>query len=156
MILDAFSRRIIGWALERYLDTRLTAKALLMALAHRTVAPGLVHHSDRGLQYASQEYIDILEKHDITISMSRTGNPYDNAKIESFMRTLKYEEVHINEYDSLLDARKNIERFLITVYNHRRLHSSLGYVPPAEFEASHRNVRYTEHLPVDPNLTVSF
>lgn len=148
VILDAFSRRVIGWALERYLDTRLTVGALLMALAHRTVRPGLVHHSDRGLQYASQAYVDLLEDHRIAISMSRTGNPYDNAKIESFMKTLKYEEVHTNDYASLFEAKQHIAHFLTTIYNHRRLHSSLGYVPPDEFEASYHNRQASEQVPV--------
>ncbi len=139
VLLDAFTRRVIGWALERYLDTRLTSEALMMALAGRQVRPGLVHHSDRGRQYASQQYVALLEQNDITISMSRSGNPYDNAKAESFMKTLKYEEVYINEYHSLLEARKNIGRFIDIVYNHKRLHSALGYLPPAEFEARYIN-----------------
>ena len=148
VLLDAFTRRVIGWALERYLDTRLSSEALTMALADRQVRPGLVHHSDRGRQYASQEYIALLDKNDITISMSRSGNPYDNAKAESFIKTLKYEAVYLNEYGSLLDARDNIGRFITIVYNHKRLHSSLGYLPPAEFEALHSNHMHRDPVPL--------
>ena len=136
VILDAFSRRCIGWALEIYLDARLTLAALRMALSARPVLPGLVHHSDRGVQYACGEYTALLRFHDIGISMSRRGNPYDNAKAESFMKTLKYEEIHLNEYENLTQARKDIGHFLESVYNQKRLHSALGYVPPAEFEVA--------------------
>ena len=136
VVLDAFSRRCIGWCLERHLQTELTLAALRMALAGRTVAPGLVHHSDRGVQYAAHAYTDLLTAHGIRISMSRRGNPYDNAQAESFMKTLKYEEVHINDYEHLEDARASIGHFLEEVYNHKRLHSALGYCPPAEFEAA--------------------
>jgi len=134
-ILDAFSRRVVGWALDRHLDDELTLTALRMALAKRVVAPGLVHHSDRGSQYASHDYIALLETNQIRISMSRKGNPWDNAACESFMKTLKYEEVYRNEYRDLAEARVSISEFLEKVYNQKRLHSALGYVPPAEFEA---------------------
>jgi transposase InsO family protein len=134
-ILDAFSRRVIGWALDRNLDDGLTLTALRMALAKRVVAPGLVHHSDRGSQYASRDYIALLETNQIRISMSRKGSPWDNAACESFMKTLKYEEVYRNEYRDLAEARASIGEFLEKVYNQKRLHSALGYVPPAEFEA---------------------
>lgn len=137
IVLDAFSRRCIGWALESYLDARLSVAALKMAVATRTVAPGLVHHSDRGVQYACGEYTQLLQAHGIQISMSRRGNPYDNARAESFMKTLKYEEVYLNEYETLSQARRDIGHFLESVYNQKRLHSALGYVPPAEFEAAH-------------------
>jgi putative transposase len=136
VILDAFSRRCIGWCLERHLQTELTLAALRMALASRAVQPGLVHHSDRGVQYAAHAYTDLLTAHGIQISMSRRGNPYDNAQAESFMKTLKYEEVHINDYETLEEARASIGYFLERVYNHKRLHSALGYCPPAEFEAT--------------------
>lgn len=134
VILDAFSRRVIGWALDRTLEDKLTMEALRMALDRRSPASGLVHHSDRGVQYASGEYTGLLKVHHITISMSRKGNPYDNAFCESFMKTLKYEEVHRQEYRDLADARASIEDFLERVYNQRRLHSALGYSAPARFE----------------------
>ncbi len=134
-ILDAFSRRVIGWALDRHLDDELTLTALRMAIAHRSPSAGLVHHSDRGSQYASRDYIELLAAHQIRTSMSRKANPWDNAACESFMKTLKYEEVYRNEYRDLAEARAAIGKFLETVYNQKRLHSSLGYLPPAEFEA---------------------
>ena len=134
VLLDAYSRRCIGWALERYLDAELALAALQMALATRPLRPGLVHHSDRGVQYASQAYTTLLQAHGIRISMSRTGNPYDNAQAESFIKTLKYEEVHLFEYQNFAEARGRIGQFIEEVYNEKRLHSALGYRPPAEFE----------------------
>jgi putative transposase len=134
VVLDAFSRRVIGWALGRTLEASLALTALRMALIERQPAPGLVHHSDRGVQYASQDYTETLQQHNATISMSRKGNPYDNAACESFMKTLKYEEVYRNEYRDFDEARASIGEFLERVYNQKRFHSALGYVPPAEFE----------------------
>jgi putative transposase len=134
VILDAFSRKVIGWALERTLEATLTIGALKMAIRCGRVQPGLVHHSDRGSQYADSGYTDLLKDQDVEISMSRRGNPYDNAKAESFMKTLKYEEVYRTEYRDLTDARNQIRRFIEDVYNQKRLHSALGYRSPVEFE----------------------
>jgi transposase InsO family protein len=134
VILDAFSRRVIGWALGRTLEAELALAALRMAIARARVAPGLVHHSDRGVQYASHEYVELLTKHGIVISMSRRGNPYDNAHAESFIKTLKYEEVYRTEYLDFADARRRIGKFIEGVYNRKRLHSALGYLSPADFE----------------------
>ena len=135
VILDAHSRRVIGWAVDRTMEDVLTLDALQMALARRQVRPGLVHHSDRGSQYASSDYTNVLKENGIEISMSRKANPWDNAACESFMKTLKYEEVHRNEYRDLDEARREIGAFLEKIYNHKRLHSALGYLPPAEFES---------------------
>jgi putative transposase len=135
VVLDAFSRRVIGWALGRTLEAELAVMALRMALLERKPAPGLVHHSDRGVQYASRVYTEILQQHQSKISMSRKSNPYDNATCESFIKTLKYEEVYRNEYRDFQEARSCIGEFLERVYNRKRLHSALGYVPPAEFES---------------------
>ena len=143
VILDAFSRREIGWALNRTLEAALTLEALHMALARRrSRGAGLVHHSDRGVQYASADYTQLLTDHGIRISMSRKGNPWDNAACESFMKTLKYEEVYRTEYRDLAEAQASIGVFLEKVYNQKRLHSALGYLPPAEFE---RGLRVQNH-----------
>jgi putative transposase len=150
-ILDAYSRRVIGWALDRNLDDELTLTALGMALANRRPLPGLVHHSDRGSQYASGDYIGLLETNQIRISMSRRGNPWDNAACESFMKTLKYEEVYRNEYRDLAEARASIGEFLEKIYNQKRLHSALGYVSPAEFEAQ-RAAQTVEAAARQPSL----
>ena len=134
VILDAWSRRCIGWALDRTLDASLALNALDSALASRSAPKGLIHHSDRGVQYASKAYVDTLRTAGIEISMSRRGNPYDNAKAERFIRTLKYEEVYLYEYESLEEARSRIGYFIDQLYNRKRLHSALDYKPPAEFE----------------------
>jgi putative transposase len=134
VVLDAFSRRVIGWALGRTLEAELAIAALRMALLERQPSPGLIHHSDRGVQYASHVYTEVLKQHGATVSMSRKGNPYDNAACESFMKTLKQEEVYRNEYRDFQDAHGSIGEFLERVYNQKRLHSALGYLPPAEFE----------------------
>jgi len=136
VVLDAYSRRVIGWALDRTLEDDLAIAALQMAFDRRKPQEGLTHHSDRGIQYASHDYTALLKDHGVTISMSRKGNPYDNAFCESFMKTLKYEEVHRQDYRDLADARASIERFLEKIYNGKRLHSALDYRPPIEFELS--------------------
>jgi putative transposase len=134
-ILDAFSRKVIGWAFSRWIDTRLTLQALDRALASRTVCPGLIHHSDQGVQYAATAYVERLRANGIAISMAGTGNPYENAQAESFFKTLKSEEVYLKEYATFADAEANLARFIEDVYNAKRLHSSLQYRPPNEFEA---------------------
>jgi putative transposase len=135
-VLDAFSRRCVGWHLARDMTTQLTLVALQRAIALRQPPAGLIHHSDRGVQYASRDYVAQLEQIGALISMSAAGNPYDNAKAESFFKTLKYEEVYLNEYRSFADAEANLTVFIEQVYNRKRLHSSLGYLPPEEFEAT--------------------
>jgi putative transposase len=134
VVLDAYSRLVIGWALERTLEAKLAMGALQMALAKRGPIAGVIHHSDRGVQYACGDYTQLLKKHGFKISMSRKANPYDNAKAESFMKTLKHEEINRVEYRDLAEARRGIRHFLERTYNRKRLHSALGYRPPAEFE----------------------
>jgi putative transposase len=134
VILDGFSRKVVGWALDRTLASRLASRALEQAIVKRQPPPGLVHHSDRGVQYASEEYIAILEKQRMIPSMSRPANPYDNASCESFIKTLKREEIYANQYDDLEHLRTNIEEFIDRYYNRQRLHSALGYRSPEEFE----------------------
>ena len=134
VILDAYSRKVVGWEVSRQMTTTLTRNALERAIAARQPAPGLVHHSDRGVQYASVEYTNLLAKHKIMPSMSRPANPYDNAACESFMKTLKREEINAGDYRDLEDLRQHLEEFIDRYYNQVRLHSALGYQSPAEFE----------------------
>lgn len=136
-VLDAYSRKCVGWHLSRFIDTRLTLWALEMALATRRAAAGLIHHSDQGVQYASSEYVLRLEEAGARISMAAVGNPYENAKAESFFRNLKMEEVYLKDYRDFEEAQENIGQFIEEVYNQKRLHSSLGYLPPVEFETLH-------------------
>jgi len=142
IVLDAFSRKIVGWALETHLQAALAIAALDMAIAQRRPTPGtLIHHSDRGVQYACGDYTAILKAHDIQASMSRVGNPYDNAKAESFMKTLKQEEVDGTAYRDVADARARIGSFIETVYNRQRLHSALDYLSPEEYERNAPRLR---------------
>jgi len=134
-ILDLYSRKIVGWAISRRIDTELCVTALQMALQTRR-ARGCIHHSDRGAQYASASYVALLRQHQLQISMSAKANPYDNAFMESFYKTLKYEEVHLWNYETYEDVIERLPFFIEEVYNRRRLHSSIGYVPPVEFEAA--------------------
>jgi transposase InsO family protein len=133
-ILDACSRKIIGYAISRSLETTLTLEALRMAIANRKPITGVIHHSDQGVQYAADEYITELKKYGFAISMSRSGNPYDNATMESFFKTLKYEEVYLCEYETYEDVLERIPYFIEAVYNHKRLHSGIGYLTPEEYE----------------------
>lgn len=135
VILDAFSRKVIGWAISLRIDTELTRAALRMAIETRRPPAGCIHHSDRGVQYAAHEYVDDLKAAGLQISMSRKGNPYDNAQAESFMKTLKSEEVYLWDYETFEDVRKRIPYFIEEVYNEARLHSALGYCPPNEYES---------------------
>jgi putative transposase len=139
ILMDAYSRRVVGWELGEDLRAELALSALNRALADRHVEPGIVHHSDRGVQYCSQTYVERLQAYGFAISMSRAGNPYDNAKAESFMKTLKSEEVYLHQYRDQEEARASIQRFIEEVYNGKRLHSSLGYLSPAKFEEQHGN-----------------
>jgi putative transposase len=140
VVIDRYSRRVVGWSLDRSLAVRLAVTALQRAIDSRQPRPGLVHHSDRGVQYASREYVEMLKTHDITPSMSRAANPYDNAACESFMKTLKYEEIHCRQYHTMEELSANIEAFIDQYYNRERLHSALGYRSPAEFEAAAQRV----------------
>jgi len=133
-ILDAYSRKVIGYAVSTRLDTALTMEALRMAIAVRKLGPGIIHHSDQGVQYASGEYIDELKRRGFEISMARVGNPYENARMESFFKTLKYEEVYLCEYVTLQDVMTRLPYFIEKVYNQKRLHSALGYQSPNDFE----------------------
>jgi putative transposase len=133
-ILDRFSRKVIGWAVSKRLDRELSLEALRVALEQRNPPAECIHHSDRGVQYACWDYVNLLQEKGFKISMSRAGNPYDNAHAESFFKTLKYEEVHLWNYETYKDVLQRLPYFIEEVYNKKRLHSSIGYIPPEEFE----------------------
>ena len=154
IVRDAFSRRIVGWNLAPKIITELALTALRNAIESRQPAPGLIHHSDRGVQYASTAYVDMLLLRGMIPSMSRPGNPYDNAKCERFMKTLKQEEIHCREYRDIEDLRSNIDAFIDRYYNARRLHSALGYLSPDEFEKRAAESTTTE-IPPAPRLSFS-
>ena len=139
VVLDAFSRKVVGWSVDRTLQSRLPLRALQKAIANRQPPPGLIHHSDRGVQYACEGYIRVLRDHQMMPSMSRPGNPYDNASCESFIKTLKREEIYANEYRDLEHMVESVEKFIEHYYNRCRLHSALGYRPPEEFEEESGN-----------------
>jgi putative transposase len=146
-ILDRYSRKVIGWAISQRIDAELCVAALKVALEQRQSPPGCIHHSDRGLQYACAEYIALLQQAQMQISMSRTANPYDNAHMESFFKTLKYEEVHLANYQTYEDVVRRVPHFIEDVYNSKRLHSALGYRPPKEYEMAIQSTTKTAGRP---------
>ena len=151
VILDLCSRKAIGYAISRNIDTALSLSALRMAIQSRNPFPGVIHHSDRGVQYAAHDYVDELKSHGFQISMSRSGNPYDNAFAESFMKTVKTEEVYLWEYRTLEDVLRRLPYFIEQVYNQKRLHASLDYVPPSEYEAMLINQNQKAPCPIALN-----
>ena len=146
VILDVFSRRVIGWAISKSIDRTLTLTALRMAIRQRQPHSGVIHHSDRGVQYACEDYVELLKEDGFQVSMSAKGDPYDNAYAESFMKTLKNEEVYLWEYESFIDVAERIPFFIEEVYNKKRLHSGIGYLPPEEFEQMLENEEMKKKL----------
>jgi putative transposase len=148
-LLDRYSRKVIGWAISKRIDAELCVAALNSALATRKPPPGCIHHSDRGVQYACHQYVTLLQGANMRISMSRTGNPYDNAHIESFFKTLKYEEVHLSNYETYDDVTQRLPHFIEEVYNKKRLHSALGYLPPQEYERASLQTKTADLAPLN-------
>ena len=147
VVLDLFSRKVIGWAISRHIDAELALAALRHAIAARRPPRGCIHHSDRGVQYLSKDYVALLNEHGFVISNSAKGNPYHNAFVESFMKTLKQEEVYLANYETYLDVLENLPTFIEQVYNEKRVHSGIGYLTPSELEAG---------IKMDPSLASRF
>lgn len=154
VILDVYSRRVVGWALSRRIDHELTCEALRSAIENRKPRKGCIHHSDQGVQYACEEYVTILKENGFHISMSAKGNPYDNAFAESFMKTLKADEVYLWEYETYEDAIERISYFIEDVYNSKRVHSGICYLPPAEFEDLLRNGKHVMEKTVGQGVLI--
>ena len=151
IILDLCSRKVVGWSISKRINAELAVKALKMAIEQRKPDPGCIHHSDQGVQYCSEDYIELLTEWKFQISMSRKGNPYDNAWAESFMRILKYEEIYLSEYETYEDVVNRLPHFIEEIYNRKRIHSSIGYLTPEEFEWQIRKQKQETGQPLHKN-----